>query len=294
MNVLYLSICIPTSGVSKWVLPVLESIYCQAVPKENFEVVVVDNGNGDDLNSNKLYKFMNFSNFKYFKSKEQGFLNQIFAFKQCKGKLIKFVNHRFLLADGSINYLINFSKKRESVKPSVYFSNSFDKSLKFNKSNDFFNALGIISSWSGGVAFWKDEKPREANDVNKFFPHFCLLEKPNSTFIIDNKKIFEKEIDNSATNKGRYNVFYAFSVEYINLNVILLYKDQISFKTFNRIKKQTFKFIANLYLDYVFLKRDCSYDLNHYREFINVNFSFSKVRFYSFLLLVWRVLKGKV
>ena len=45
-----LSICIPTNGIVSYVLPVLDSIYSQVKGNdlELFEVVIVDNGKGND------------------------------------------------------------------------------------------------------------------------------------------------------------------------------------------------------------------------------------------------------
>ena len=46
-----LSICIPTNGILDWVSAVLESIYCQNVPKNLFEVVIACNGNEDSFDN---------------------------------------------------------------------------------------------------------------------------------------------------------------------------------------------------------------------------------------------------
>ena len=44
MNEPLLSICIPTNGISKWILPTLEAIYSQNVDISLYEVVITDNG----------------------------------------------------------------------------------------------------------------------------------------------------------------------------------------------------------------------------------------------------------
>ena len=41
------SLCLPTNGVTEWVLPVLDSIYDQGVSPELFEVIVTDNGKNE-------------------------------------------------------------------------------------------------------------------------------------------------------------------------------------------------------------------------------------------------------
>ena len=48
------SLCIPTNGVSEWVLPVLDSIYRDNVPENLFEVVVTDNGNNQAFESQMI------------------------------------------------------------------------------------------------------------------------------------------------------------------------------------------------------------------------------------------------
>lgn len=293
MSNIFLSLCIPTNGISRWVLPVLESIYNQSALLDEFEVILVDNGNGDDLNIEKLRKYDKFANFKYFKSTEKGFLNQIYAFKKCRGKLIKFVNHRFLLAQGSINYLIEFSKKWSDRKPLVYFSNKSNQNFESNDSDRFFMELGLTSSWSGGVAL-RNDNLWEKCTINETFPHFFLFNIKYGHYIIDNHRIFEKEIDTSAAKKGKYNLFLAFAVTYPRLNVELLEKHIITFETFKKIKKETFKFIVKLYLDYVLLKKECSYSLENYKNYLNVFYSSNKVKFSSFILLVYYFLRGRL
>lgn len=294
MSDLFLSLCIPTNGVSKWVLPVLESIYIQQANHNEFEVILVDNGNGEDLNASKLEKFDSYDNFKYIRSDSKGFMNQIFAFSKCSGKLIKFVNHRFLLKDGSINFLINFSKKREKTKPFIYFTNSGEKREEsFNNSNDFFDKLGITSSRSGGVAFRNGENAFTNRAVNKTFPHFALYGDRKSLYIINNEKIFEREIDSSALNKGKYNVFEAFALEYMVLNLDLLKNGIITFKVFKHIKRDTSKFLSRLYLDFIILKKPCSYLLDDYKGWISIFFNYLTIKSKAYALFIYLLLRGK-
>ena len=46
---MYLSLCLPTNGISEWVFPALDSIYSQEVNNDKFEVIVTDNGNNDEF-----------------------------------------------------------------------------------------------------------------------------------------------------------------------------------------------------------------------------------------------------
>ena len=295
MSVIYLSLCIPTNGISKWVLPVLESIYMQNTNQKEFEVVLVDNGNSEDLNETKLEKFISHDNFHYIKSESKGFMNQVFAFSKCKGKLIKFVNHRFIMANGSVEFLINFSKKWSKIKPFIYFNNNGKREEQmYNNSNDFFKELGISSSWSGGVAFWNEDNPFKNCSINETFPHFALFETKKSQYIINNEKIFEREIDPSAINKGKYNVFEAFALEYMVLNLNLLKKGLITLKVFKHIKKDTSRFISKLYLDFVILKKPCSYLMDNYKDWIQIFFNFFAIKLRSFMLLFYFLLRGRL
>lgn len=40
----YLSLCLPTNGIIKWVFPVLDNIYKQPADPSEWELVVTDNG----------------------------------------------------------------------------------------------------------------------------------------------------------------------------------------------------------------------------------------------------------
>ena len=44
-----LSLCIPTNGITKWVLPVVNSIYHGIDEYSKFEVIITDNGNNTDF-----------------------------------------------------------------------------------------------------------------------------------------------------------------------------------------------------------------------------------------------------
>ena len=48
-STIFLSLCIPTNGVTEWVVPVLDSIYREQIAEELFEVVVTDNGENKEF-----------------------------------------------------------------------------------------------------------------------------------------------------------------------------------------------------------------------------------------------------
>ena len=91
------SLCIPTNGIVKWVLPVIESIYKQNVEDDLFEIVITDNGTNSELKQH-LKKYLEIhDNLIYKKTEDYQFLNQISCFKAASGELIKFINHRMVL-----------------------------------------------------------------------------------------------------------------------------------------------------------------------------------------------------
>ena len=276
-----LSLCIPTYGVSEWVLPVLDSIYNQNVSDDLFEVVITDNGK-NELFENDLLPYMNkHNNLIYKKTDAYSFLNEIESYKVASGDFIKFVNHRTLMVDGSINYLLEFVNKYNGEKPFVYFTQGELKDGKqtiLNTFDEFVNKLSYWSSWSTGMAFWKEDFNKVMNlnvsDFNELFPHtnilFCCRNK--NKYIVDDKFLL-KEMEIEAKRKGKYDLFYAFCVEYPAIILDLLRSNDISIDTFSNVLDSNLDFITTLYFDYVYRKKECSYDVSNYANTIEVFYS---------------------
>lgn len=263
-----LSICIPTNGVIEWVRPVLKSIYEQNVSLDLYEVIITCNGNNVEFDNYINSLMRSYDNLVYKKTQEKGFLNQIFCFKQAKGVFIKFLNHRMIMINGSVEYLICFIKKNNDKKTPVYFSNG---SLGTNgiervkNFDEYIGRLGIYSSWSGGLAFWRDEWEDgcEIIEYNKLFPHFKILCNNTSaqSYIIDDN-VLMNEITNDCSKKGKYNFFYAFAVEYLFL-ILELYKNKkISLDTVINIKRKVKDYLADQYINFIIFRKRTSYDLS--------------------------------
>lgn len=298
MSDVALSLCIPTNGIVEWVVPVLSSIYSQNVSIEDFEVVLCDNSNNNLFQENEsIKKFLKKKNLRYFKSNAQGFSNQIFSFKQCCGRLVKFVNHRRPLLDGSIKFLIEVSNRYGKDHCNLFFTNSGkgDSVINCDDFNDFIAKLGVLSSWSGGVAFRKNSFDFNKLTFDEYFPHFCLLNgNIDSKYMIINKKIFDEEVESSALKKGKYDVFFAFSIRFIELYIELLHKNRIDFSTFKIVYKQNFKFIVNLYIDFVLLGKECSYIVSKYKMWLDIFYSLRMIKIRSYFVLTWRFFKNKI
>lgn len=271
-NEIQLSLCIPTNGILEWVKPVLDSIYSEEKPIAKFEVIVTDNGNNE-----KFYEFMKIyskahDNLIYRKTNAVQFNNQIEAFKLASGKLIKFINHRKVLLPGSLNYLLEFVEKYQSSKPFVYFLED-DNAGVYENFDSFVSGLSYFSSYSGGIAMWRDDFMKI--DLNKpfnvLFPHTDMLfsARKKNQYIIDGHSI-TKDLPTDETKKGKYNLFFAFAVEYPSIILELYRNGDITYKTLKKVKEDNYGFLCMLYLNYIILKKPCSYDLQNYKDNLRI------------------------
>lgn len=265
-----LSLCMPTNGVVHWVFPVLDSIYSQGVDETLFEVVIADNGDNQEF-KNKIKEYIKeHSNLVYAETNTPLFLNEIESYKRASGELIKFVNHRTKLVDGTLQRLVDFARENLADKPVSYFSNG---SLKIEKKQHvygnfdaFVRGLSYWSTWSTGMTIWKSEfeqLPEDISSFNQLYPHTNILfsQRSREKYIIDNSVIFD-EIPQGKTPKGSYDLYYAFGVDYPGI-IEQLYKDgSISKATLDRVLDENLDFIAELYLSYNIFGDYCSYDLS--------------------------------
>lgn len=299
-----LSLCIPTNGVSEWIFPVLDSIYSQNVSMDLFEVVVTDNGVNIDFQKKMEEYAIYKSNLLYFKTKADGFLNQIESFRHANGIYLKFINHRMILKNGSLQYLLNFVRDNRDEKPVAFFLNSSGKETNKNiecKTFDrFVYHLSFWSSWSGGLGCWKEDFLNVSDNIeyNSLFPHTTILfnERDKSKYFIDNTHLME-ELPVGNIPKGKYNLFYAFAVEYPSIILNLLKDGDICIDTFYHVKKDNLFFLESLYWDYILLRKKCSYDLADYKRSLDVFYSYKFLEIdifsYPFKKVISKILKGK-
>lgn len=246
-----LSICIPTNGVAKWVIPTIENIYNISKDLDKFEVVVADNGSDSDLEI-PIQKFNKYENFRYVKTKAAGFYNIIENFLLARGDYMVKINHRCLLHPGSIDHIISIAEKYYMEKPLIYFScGHLRKETVDSYSNfdDFLYNLGLQSSCSHGLFFWKED----LDDINsikfaKMSPNVSLManSKAKKLFVIDDT-VFEHK-QNEAGKFG-YDIFDTFGVLYLDIINEVRAEGFVSKKTFSKIKKEVLDFlIFNYYL----------------------------------------------
>lgn len=296
-----LSLCMPTNGVIEWVFPVLESIYNQNVDSKLFEVIITDNGNNQEFKE-KIKKYITLhSNIIYIETTALPFLNEIEAYNNASGDLIKFINHRTKLIDGTMIKFLKLVNEYKDTKPIFYFSNGVLKISKelheYNSFDLFVRNLSYWSSWSTGMTIWKsdfEKMSKNLSDYNELFPHTNILfnEKNRNKYIIDNTIIFE-ELPINDIPKARYDLFYAFCVEYPEIILNLMIKKNISINTFLEIKKNLLYYIASLYIDFIIKKKKCSYDLSSINKSISVFYSKNKLRLTIFKKGIFKILKRR-
>ena len=276
---LILSLCIPTNGVTEWVFPVLASIEQQREEHMNFEVIVADNGKNIEFQNQMIDYVKKYPYVVYRKTNAEGFLNQVEAFKLASGALIKFVNHRMPLNQGALSKLIRIAKKYQIEKPVVYFSNgAIGKNGPFllHSFDAFVRTLGIYSSWSGGIAVWREDFQAMDRDeiYNALYPHITWLfaRMHAKQYIIDDTPIM-MTLPTDERKKGRYNVFQAFAVEYLAILLDLVRGKHITLETFLFVKQKTGLFLADLYIDYMIRQKACSYSLENYASYLDCFYS---------------------
>lgn len=270
MNNPLVSLCMPTNGVIDWVFPVLESIYNQNVNNELFEVVITDNGNNAEFKESIKEYLQTHINIVYAETQALPFLNEIESYKKASGELIKFVNHRTKLVEGTLQRMIDYVESNREIKPITYFSNGVLKMSKdkheFSSFNEFVKNLSYWSSWSTGMTIWKedfDRLPEDVSTFNELFPHTNVLfnERHRGKYVIDNSIIFE-EMPQGKKPKGNYDLYYAFGVDYPRIIENLLKDGSITVKSYKYVLDKNLEFIASLYWQYNIKKDYCSYDLS--------------------------------
>lgn len=269
-----LSLCIPTDGNIKWVLPVLESIYTQNVDFNLLEVIVTDNGGKEELANALVLK--NYPNLKYFKSETHGFINIIDSLKQANGVFRKMINHRSCLLPEILNEIIDLINQNKYTRPIIYFSDNRIENdndvIECKNYDELIYHLNYWISWSAGIGIWEDDS--DNLDKIKFDPTFpnisVVLDLRNeSKCLIWNKK-YQEMLDDSG--KGGYNLFEAFAVILPNLLTHYRKEGKITIRTYESTKKKLFGFLVSLYDNEVLSKSAHSYVLTNIKESVSLHY----------------------
>ena len=277
---MYLSLCLPTNGITEWVIPALDSIYAENVNNDKFEIIVTDNGSNSSFEEIMSSYVKGHDNLIYKKTNAFMFYNQIEALKFAKGDYLKFVNHRSIWRSGRLQYMIDFLERYEKEKPVIYFSNGTMRwgpiYKEFSTFDEFVRNLGIWGTWTSGVGIWKEDFDRISKDYNydRISPHAGILysERKKSKYII-NDLYWMTEIDSDHSKKGKYNLYKAFALDEFIITINLYRDGDISVETLKIVKESFEKFLIKLYCDFNLLERPCSYDLDGFEDYVDIFFN---------------------
>lgn len=262
-NTPLISICIPANGRIEYVRNTLNSIYSEKnlleCNENDFEVIISDND--PNMSLEILLKEFRYSNFKYFYTPCEGFMNSYFALTYAKGEFLKLHNSQEIFKKESLLSIINFIKLYRISKPCIFFTSGFlniGGLVDYERFDDFMSDLSYWSSWSNGFGMWKEDfnSIKENIEMNNLFPHTSLFltQFSKKTFVINDRPLFRTQF---VKKRGGHNKFQAFSIEYPSLIQNSFDKNQISFKTKNKIFKDIlYNYLPLLYFNVKIAKRE--------------------------------------
>ena len=281
-----LSICIPTYNRLEILIQTIDSIYAGVTEDmlNMFEVVVSDNSN--DHNCQPVEdRYSNYSNFHYRTTVCEGFLNSYYALSYGKGKYLKLHNNTALLKANALSHMIELIDNNTHEKPAIIFTDGYrlkGRVLHYSTFEGFMYGASYFSSWSTGFGMWKDDY-EQAKDIrlNKYFPQTSLFVTQNGkhSFIVDDYNLF---VTQNVPQKGGYNLFKAFSVDYLNIIKEQRDNNYISEACYNYIKGALLScFLSVRYFKTVIAKMD-KFDHSDIKANMLINYS----RFEYFKLIL--------
>lgn len=299
MNKYLLSLCIPTNGESRWVVPNVRQIYSLGSDNDIFEVVVADNNPNEAMDA-AMKEFEKYPNFRYVKTQAKGFYNIVENFVQAKGDFMIKLNHRCILHEGMIERIYEMGCKYIDAKPLIFFSNGsrgFKEVREYNTFDAFLSDLSYRSSQSQGLFFWKEDLLRV--DKIRFAPmspnvSLMFESRHKQSFVIDDRPICH-ELDSSG--KFGYDLFNTFAVLYLDLINEIRIDGSISKKTFIKIKKDILNMLTDNYFYMSVLGRKGNYVLEGIKESLGVYYtahSYYMMVFKSYTIKVLKLFKDKL
>jgi len=281
-----LSICIPTNGVSRWVVPNVRQIYSFGTNNEIFEVVVADNAPNEEMEA-AMAEFSKYPNFRYVKTKAEGFYNIIENFVHAKGDFMIKINHRCLMQKGSIEKIYQIGCEYIDKKPLIFLSNGNLRKgsrMEFDTFDGFLQELSYWSSLSEGLFFWKEDIARVPEiQFAPMSPNVSLMfnSKTKDAFVIDDFRFGGAQ---DSTGKYGYDVFYTFAVLYLDLVNQVRIEGYLSRDGFIKIKKDLSKWFRGIYLDMDVLGNNGNYVLKDLKQDMSVYYT--QDEYYRMVLFV--------
>ena len=265
-----LSICIPTYNRLEILIRTIDSIYAGVTEEmlNLFEVVVSDNSKEHDCQA-IVSKYSQYSNFHYYTSECEGFLNSYYALSYGKGKYLKLHNNTALLKEGALCHMIELINQNTQKQPGIFFT-------------DGYRLKGRVIHCRHYEGIWKDDFERAKGvDLNCYFPQTSLFVTQNGkhSFIVDDYNLF---VTQNVPQKGGYNIFKAFSVDYLNIIKSQRDKNYISETCYNYIKSSLlYGFLSVRYFKTVIAKMD---KFDHADIKANMLINYSRFDYFKFIL----------
>lgn len=293
MSKYLLSICIPTNGVSRWVVPNVRQIYSLGTDNSIFEVVVADNAPNEEIRE-AMREFSRYPNFRYVQTKAEGFYNIIENFVQARGDFMIKINHRCLLQKGAIEHIYEIGCKYIDIKPLIYFSNGIlkeHKVLEFPTFDAYLSKLTFWSSLSEGLFFWKEDIAEVPNiSFAPMSPNVSLMfnSKTKKLFVIDDYKF-----GGGQDSKGKYgyDFFYTFAVLYLDLVNQVRIEGFLSKESYIKIKYDLARWLRDIYIEMAILGRQGNHVLKDLKSDIAVYYT--KGEYYKMVVSAWILLVPK-
>lgn len=301
----YLSICIPANGRIEYLRNTLNSIYNEKnlfeCDQDDFEVIVSDNNSSKSLEV--LSKEFRYSNFKYFYTECEGFMNSYFALTYGNGCFIKLHNSQEIFNPGALSMLIGNIKRNVDKKPLMFFTSGLLQKgtiREYDNFNEFNYNLSYLSSWSNGISIWKEDFDLIAHSVslNMLFPHTSIFftQHYKNQFVINDQHLFTTQF---IKKRGGHNKFHAFTIEYPSLIEKAHNKGCIKLETKNKIFNDIlYNYLPLLFFNVKIAKRE-TFSSEGFQDDIKVYFpkwSYCLVLFFSFFIpikIIWRKIKIK-
>lgn len=295
-----LSICIPTNGVARWVVPTLQNIYSLGSDENTFEVVVADNGGKESDLAEAVKEFEVHTNFRYIPTNVVGFYNIVENFTLAKGDYMIKLNHRCILHRGMIEYIIKQAEYYYERKPLIFFSNNkvgIGKVCEYKSFDEFLYNLSYNSSLSQGLFFWKEDLLR-INQISfaPMSPNVSLMfdSRNKDLFILDDTTICHEQ---DSKGKYGYDLFNTFAVLYLDLVNEVRIENSISKKTFMKIKNDIRRMLGDYYFYIKVMRKYNSFSLEGAKESMNVyysSFDYYYIVFYAYTIKLLKVIKDRL
>lgn len=299
MSKYLLSICIPTNGVSRWVVPNVRQIYSLGTDNDIFEVVVADNAPNEEMDA-AMEEFSKYPNFRYVKTKAEGFYNIIENFVQASGDFMIKINHRCLMQKGSIERIYQLGCEYIDRRPLIFLSNGNlkeNRRMEFDTFDGYLRKLSYWSSLSEGLFFWKEDILEVPNiKFAPMSPNVSLMfnSKSKDFFVIDDT-VFGGALD--STGKYGYDIFYTFAVLYLDIVNQVRIDGYITNKTFVKIKEDLFGWMQDIYFGLCILGRKGNFVTDNVKLSLSVYYSvfdYYRLILLSFIHVPFHILKNKI